>query len=219
MNGTCDFEGDYYQTGMRWYRAKYVSLADETGKCYRVIGRLDDINDIIIKQDQLRLAAQVDAVTGIYNKNYAIFAIATALRKKRAGSTDAVLFLDIDNFKAINDTFGHLEADEVLRQIGVILQGMFRKDDIVARFGGDEFIVYMKSAADPESIAAKADSILLAVHGIKIGDAKPVCCSIGIASVTEEEISYNEVLKRADKALYEAKKNGKNQYVVLGWRD
>lgn len=218
-SGTYDFEGDYYRTGMRWYRAKYVSLADETGKCYRVIGRLDDINDIIIKQDQLRLAAQVDEVTGIYNKNYAIFAIATALRKKRAGSTDAVLFLDIDNFKAINDTFGHLEADEVLRQIGVILQGMFRKDDIVARFGGDEFIVYMKSAEDPGSITAKADSILLAVHGIKIGDVKPVCCSIGIASVTEEGISYNEVLKRADKALYEAKKNGKNQYVVQGWRD
>ncbi len=218
QNGTYDFEGDYYQTGMRWYRAKYVSLSDESGRCYRVIGRLDDINDIIIKQNQLRMAAQLDEVSGIYNKNYAIFAIATALREKKTDSVDAVLFLDIDNFKAINDTFGHLEADGILRQIGIILQGMFRKDDIVARFGGDEFIVYMRSAGDVETVTAKAKAIILAIHEIAMGEARSVCCSIGITNVVGEGISYNEVLKRADMALYEAKKNGKNQYAVLDWR-
>lgn len=214
-SGTYDFEGDYYQTGMRWYRAKYVSLADDSGKCYRVIGRLDDITDIILKQDQLRIAAQLDEVSGVYNKNYAILSIETALREKSANVTDAVLFLDIDNFKAINDTFGHLEADGVLRQIGVILRGLFSGDDIVARFGGDEFIVYVKSVGEIEAITVKADAVLRAIHGITIGDTCPICCSIGITSVVGEHIGYDTVLKRADMALYKAKKNGKNQYAVL----
>ncbi len=215
MRGTYDFEGNYYGTGMRWYRAKYVSLADEEGAVYRVVGRLDDINDIIRKQDQLRVDAQMDEITGVYNKNYAIAAIAEALRAKRLESYDALLFLDGDSFKTINDTFGHLEADEVLRQIGAILRGLFRKGDIVARFGGDEFIIYMRSAGELARVTAKAGAILRAVNRIKVKGKNPVQCSIGVTSVIGEGDTYDGALRRADMALYQAKGKGKNRYVVL----
>ena len=214
-SGTYDFEGDYYGTGMRWYRAKYMSLADDEGQVYRVIGRLDDIHDIIMMQNQLRTDAQMDEVTGIYNKNYAIAAITNALSEKDESAFDAALFLDIDNFKAINDTYGHLEADKVLQKIGMTLRGLFRENDIVARFGGDEFIVYMKSAGGMQVVTEKAAGIIHAANEIKIGSAAPVCCSIGITGITGRGVSYESVLKRADAALYEAKENGKNQYAVV----
>ena len=217
MRGTYDFEGDYYHTGMRWYRAKFVSLAGEDGQVYRVIGRLDDINDIMRKQDQLRVDAQFDEVTGVFNKNHAVTALTDALLQSRANLPDAILFMDIDNFKLINDTYGHLEADGVLRQVGAILRRLFRKEDILARFGGDEFVIYMRAVESLTIAAAKADEIIQSVNRILINGKTHVCCSIGLTEVGAADHSYDAVLERADTALYQAKENGKNQYAVFEW--
>lgn len=214
-DGVYDFQSDRYRGEVRWYRAKYTSLADDAGKVYRVVGRLDDIDDIMTKQDQLREASQVDGLSGVKSKNYAVSLIVEALQAKDPSRLDAVIFLDLDNFKHLNDMFGHLRADDALKEVGGILKSIFRNGDIVARFGGDEFIVYMRSIAGPESVKAKARTVLEAVGGIEIEGRKIVRCSIGIAVVAGSGTSYDEALDRADKALYEAKRQGKGRYAVF----
>ena len=213
-SGTYDFRGNYYGTP-RWYRAKYVTLADEEGRAYRVIGRLDDINDMMLEKDRLRIDAQYDEMTGILNKNYGLTAIRQALEKRRPEEINCILFMDIDNFKGINDSYGHLEADQVLKQVGVILQQLFPETDIVARFGGDEFIVYMKSATSLEIAEMKAARILEELHRITIGTERPIRASIGIISVAGESADYESVFKCVDEALYKAKKEGKDWYTAL----
>ena len=215
-SGTYDFRGNYYGT-LRWYRAKYVTLADEEGCAYRVIGRLDDINDMMLEKDRFRMDAQYDELTGILNKNYGLTAIKQAL-KKRTLEVNCILFMDIDNFKWINDSYGHLEADQVLRQVGMILRELFSGADIVVRFGGDEFIVYMKSAASLEAAEKKAARILEELHRITIGTEKPIRASIGIISIAGESADYESVFKCVDEALYKAKKEGKDRYTALKYR-
>ncbi len=216
-SGTYDFRGNYYGT-LRWYRAKYVTLADEEGCAYRVIGRLDDINDMMLEKDRLRMDAQYDELTGILNKNYGLTAIKQALKKRTLEEVNCILFMDIDNFKWINDSYGHLEADQVLRQVGMILRELFSGADIVVRFGGDEFIVYMKSAASLEAAEKKAARILEELHRITIGTEKPIRASIGIISIAGESADYESVFKCVDEALYKAKKEGKDRYTALKYR-
>lgn len=213
-NGVYDFESDYYREETRWYRARYTSLADENGKVYRIVGRLDDIDDIMAKQKELSVSAQFDGVSGTYNKNYAVSAIADTLKAKDPSRLDAVIFLDIDNFKLLNDTYGHLKADEALRRVGEILKTLFRSGDIVARFGGDEFIVYMRSIAAIDNAEEKAQAILEAIGSIDVNGERPVRCSIGIAGIVGKGVDYDAALGSADKALYKAKKQGKNCYAV-----
>lgn len=217
--GSYDFQGDFYKSGMRWYRARYVSLADEEGTVYSVLGRLDDIDDFVQERNHLREHAQIDEITGIYNKNYAMSAIADALKKKPTNGLDAILFLDIDNFKKINDLYGHIEADKVLSQIGTILRYLFRKSDIIARFGGDEFVVYLRSADTTELVATKAAELIRRINAIRIGSETPVGCSIGIALIRKTGISYENALKCANTALYLVKQQGKNQYILRECED
>ena len=213
--GSYDFEGDYFGTGPRWYRAKFVSLADESGQVYRMVGWLDDISDIMREQDQLRAEVRMDDLTGVYNKGYAAAEIERILREKPTERVDGLLFMDIDNFKEINDTVGHLEADQVLKKLGAVLRSLFRKEDLVARFGGDEFLMYMKDAGTRETATDRAEAILREVGRITLSNGSPIHCSIGIAGVMGENVTYDGIVKRADMALYAAKENGKNQYAVL----
>ena len=212
--GSFDFQADYYGDGFRWYRARYVSIADEEGEIYRVVGRVDDINDIIISQDLIREKAQLDGVTGIRNKDYARSIIETALKEKPVDRFDAMLFMDVDEFKKVNDTIGHFDADKVLRKIGMILTDIFRREDVVARFGGDEFIVYMQSAGGIKHVEKKASQIIEQVSSIQVRSDVPIRCSIGIVGVIGDNTSFEEVFRKADTALYDAKRNGRNQYAI-----
>lgn len=213
-SGVYDFEGEFYPGERCWYRARYTSLADEQGHVYRVVGRLDDISDIMHRQNQLRASAHIDKVSGTHNKNYALSMITETLKRKSPERLDAAFFLDIDNFKSLNDTYGHLEADHVLKQVGEILQSLFREDDIIARFGGDEFVVYMKNLKNSNVITTKAREIVRRIGEIGVNDEHPVRCSAGAACVVGEGMDYDTVLGRVDEALYRAKDNGKNGYVI-----
>lgn len=116
----------------------------------------------------------------------------------------ACMFLDIDDFKKINDTFGHHKGDLVLVQAGQILSACTRQEDVIVRFGGDEFCIWlygMRGRKQPEAIAQR---IINAFHV-----SGKVHASIGITLIGENETEYDAILKRADQALYEAKGKGK----------
>lgn len=129
--------------------------------------------------------------------------------KKDGGNYRVCMFLDIDHFKEINDTYGHDAGDRVLIESGAILKRCLRNTDIVSRYGGDEFCIWVYGEADSTVLVNIANRILGEFR--KIGS---VSVSIGIAAAKQKESDYLEVLKRADQALYKAKRQGRNQYVL-----
>lgn len=151
-----------------------------------------------------------DPLTRVYNKAGAHAAVERILRHPDCGSHHACLFIDLDNFKSVNDCYGHEAGDKLLQDVTEILADSFRKTDIVGRFGGDEFIVWM-NGAPMDSAVKKAGALCESLRNV---GGIPVSASIGIAGFPEHGKSYAEILHHADEALYQAKKAGKNMYSI-----
>jgi len=131
------------------------------------------------------------------------------------------LMIDIDNFKTVNDTYGHIVGDEVLRGIGLLFtdEGIFRKEDVCGRFGGEEFVVILP-ATNARHAMIPAEKLREAISATKFkpqeGEPFVVTVSIGVAELEETEESIDELINKADMALYKAKQTGKNKTVVYG---
>ena len=166
---------------------------------------------------ELEILARVDSLTGLANRRQFDERLALALtRLHRLGLPVALMYLDIDHFKQINDGFGHAAGDEVLRTFARRLTCCVRAGDLVARLGGDEFVVLIEDAALPEAAAVIARKLLAAMGaGIPV-DASTVAAttSIGIAFSTSTT-SSQQLMEAADAALYTAKKAGRNTYRVV----
>ena len=213
-SGEMVFLADYFATGFRWYQASYVSIADDACAVYRIVGRVDDIHDSVMEKERLLLRTHKDEAVGLYNKVYALRSMQMSLRKKPKERMDALMFVDVDRFKNINDTVGHLEGDKILREIAAVLKKLFRSEDIVARYGGDEFMVYMPGAGSVENARKRAIQIIRNVNNIPVAYEERVRVSIGIAGTVGESVSAQEMLRRADEAMYQAKEKGKNRCVI-----
>lgn len=128
---------------------------------------------------------------------------------------DAFLMMDCDGFKSINDTFGHLAGDQMLKNIGKCLTCSFRSSDIIGRVGGDEFVVYMKDVPSVDFVLRKCRQLRRLIR--TMGGSTPLSISIGIAFV-KSETAYEDVFRMADEALYQAKKDGGNRITVYTGR-
>lgn len=158
--------------------------------------------------------ADRDALTGLYNRKYFEYSSSNALKEDTV-NTAAIVFLDVDDFKRVNDTLGHIVGDDVLRSVAKKMLGAFRHTDIVARYGGDEFVVFVNgiSRQDLEKRLAKLCQIFS--YPYRNGDISyKVSGSIGAAMYPEDGTSYQELLDHADTALYTAKSRGKDQFVL-----
>ncbi len=209
--GSFEYRADFFGEGYRWYRVRYVSAADPGRGVYRVVGRADEIEKEMADRADLMTIAMIDAVTGLYNRRAAQRLIETALAESIPGRYDALFMIDIDDFKRINDTRGHLEGDAVLLRVADAIRSVFREEDIKGRYGGDEFIVYMRSFADPALPAAVARRIM---NRLSV-DRDEVSCSVGVALV-KDEASFEDVFTRADGALYRAKNASKSCFAMCG---
>jgi diguanylate cyclase (GGDEF)-like protein len=171
------------------------------------------------REEELAFMATHDALTGLPNRTLILDRVEQMLARSRRGQTPvAALFVDIDNFKSINDTLGHSAGDELLRAVTARLGGVIRNADALGRLGGDEFVVISEEitfASGPELIAERLLDALK--HPFKLGTDKEtrvtVTASIGIAA--GERTSAEELLRDADIAMYRAKWDGKNRYVVF----
>jgi len=169
--------------------------------------------------DLLTERARIDALTGLNNRaamDDALYAATSAFH--RTGQLLALLMIDLDHFKEINDTYGHGVGDDVIRRVGASIQAGRRPYDTACRFGGDEFGVILLQA-DGETAMQVAQRILDGIAKIRIraaGDEIEVACSAGLASASEMEGGFQpaELLKAADEALYEAKSAGRNRLAV-----
>jgi len=192
-----------------------MSLAIETYHHAYVAEIEDELDEVHSDSEVLRNKMRTDSLTGVYAKDYGITVLEKCLAHEDDENQLCVIMADIDFFKIVNDTFGHLAGDEVLRTVGKLLKSAVRDFDTVCRFGGEEFmIVLCKSTQD---IAVKvADRIrqLISEKPIRYeGTDIEITISQGIA-VADSESDVMELLKDSDRALYKAKKQGRNCVVM-----
>ena len=195
------------QNSYRWVRTCYSSVADASGKVIKVLGRTQDIDEEKREHQRMAQLVEIDSTTGLLNKLATTNHIQRLIDEK-TGAKSFFVMLDIDDFKAFNDTYGHSFGDEVLRAVGKMLTGKFR-NNIIGRFGGDEFIVFARAVS--ESVVVDKFEDFLKMAGATEIDGKyyEIKCSIGIAWSDNNDISYARYFDEADEQLYKAKKAGK----------
>lgn len=174
-----------------------------------IVGKLTDITSRFDWEQDLLRRANMDPLTGVYNRS-----AEELIRHKLEHLGGGVLFMiDLDDFKQINDTLGHGVGDQVLVAVSDILQHLFRADDIVARVGGDEFLVFLESPLDPELMARRARMILTQLEQIRLPQLdRPVRASIGVALSPPVAPEYAALHKAADQAMYQSKRTSKRGF-------
>lgn len=169
------------------------------------------------KQQELLLYSQTDALTGIYNKKSTEDQIDLWFSDGELRGIQAFLMMDIDNFKGINDDYGHAVGDDILMKFGRLLRHEFREDDIIGRIGGDEFCVLMKNIGSESIAISRAESLCKHIreHQFKGIQQGLVTSSMGIAFAPLHGNDYAKLYFCADTALYETKRRGKNGYSIF----
>ena len=171
-------------------------------------------NDLIEAREDLRFQATHDGLTGIWNRGTALDLLRRELQRgTRVGTNTGVVMLDIDHFKIINDTHGHLNGDCVLREVATRIANVVRSYDFVGRYGGEEFLIVLSDCAKAD-LQQSAERIRVAISRTPIpcGQTEiPVTVSIGAVSAAPGDTQDQHVLSLADNALYSAKRNGRNR--------
>ena len=195
------------QNSYRWVRTCYSSVADASGKVIKVLGRTQDIDDEKREHQRMTQLVEIDSTTRLLNKLATTNHIQRLIGEKTSAKSFFIM-IDIDDFKAFNDTYGHSFGDEVLRAVGKTLSTKFR-NNIIGRFGGDEFIVFARAVSE-SVVVDKFEDFLKIVGATEIGGKQyEIKCSIGIAWSDRSDIDYSRYFDEADEQLYKAKKAGK----------
>ncbi|MCG9123934.1 diguanylate cyclase [Laribacter hongkongensis] len=202
------------QGGHEWRRCITIPVLDDGGVPDRLIFCVSSIDEQKRQQERIHHEAQTDHLTQLLNK----FAIETRIEDclQQDPGHHALLIIDIDNFKDINDTFGHLFGDAVLANLAMQLQQHFRSGDLLGRIGGDEFLVFMRHVGSPVQLVGKARELCQALRKTfrQTSRTCQISASIGIACTPEHGAHYTELFTRADQALYHVKAMGKNHYAL-----
>lgn len=203
--------------GYHWFGVSLHRFQDVHSGHWHYLVYAKDIHKQKTKELTLKEKASKDLLTGLINRTSfeelceKAFATAAA-----ANGLAAFMLVDLDNFKAVNDTYGHIAGDEVLKSTGKCLQSMFRQDDIVARLGGDEMAVLMLHLPGMEIIHKQGAKICAKMAQMcACGDQMPLSCSVGIAVFPTHGSNFATLYQNADLALYQAKQAGKNRYCIF----
>ncbi len=201
--------------GYRWIAARMVRIHDEAGRLTRLLGTHLDITEHKEIEERVRQISLHDPLTGLPNRALLYeFAEHLLSGARREGKCSAFLFVDLDRFKPINDTFGHAVGDSVLKEVANRLRQCVRGSDLVARLGGDEFLVVLPHVSGEEDAAKAAVHALESLRrGFHVDDLElTVTPSIGIAMFPHDGERVDELIKNADTAMYQVKENRKNDF-------
>lgn len=204
--------------GYMWASVSVTVICDESGNLVKAIGKISDIDERRRERDKLISNAQHDPLTGLYNKIAVESFIRSCLRSSDGNIRHAMMIIDVDDFKGINDHLGHLVGDAVLSEISEKLQTVFRSTDLIGRFGGDEFLVFLKNVGDWEQVAQKACAVCDIFRQTYTGENRDykISGSVGISIFPEHGKNFYDLFQAADTALYAAKNKGKNGFVIYG---
>ncbi|TMP30842.1 GGDEF domain-containing protein [Pseudoalteromonas rubra] len=191
------------------------SVQDEQGQVQQYIAVLSDMTERKEQEAKIAYQAMYDALTGLPNRRLLLDRISQDLKQiERQTHLSALLFIDLDRFKRINDAMGHDAGDNLLLEVANRLNHLVRRTDTLARFGGDEFVLLLSQISDVEDAAKVAEKILTSlalpftINGFEVISG----ASIGIAIMPDDAREQQEILRRADLAMYKAKESGRNQY-------
>ncbi len=192
-----------------------LQLVEPKGSDSEILVWVQDLTERKQMEDTIRQMAYYDSLTGLPNRNLLNDRLAVALANAaRNQQKVAILFLDLDHFKTINDSLGHEAGDHLLQQVSLRIKEVLRKQDTIARMGGDEFIILIPGLTDTDHTARLAEKILDAVTPVfKIGDNELyIGCSIGISIFPDDGMEIKTLLKNSDLAMYRAKEKGRNTF-------
>ena len=190
-------------------------LLPEEDEHYLILGTIKDITTFSEKEQELETKAQADSLTGLFNHAHGMELVTKALLAKNPFDTCAFVIVDLDFFKQINDTYGHLFGDHVLRETANIFKDVLPSDTIISRFGGDEFILFFPNISRIDLIQ-KLNLLMQHIHNVEmLNDTDNLTCSMGICFVPENTASYtyDQLMENADRALYQAKDNRRDTYI------
>ena len=222
----CMATGDPYSLDMRVHtpdgsirhvHAQGSAVRDESGRVHRLLGTMLDITERKRAESRLAREASCDALTGLFNRRYLLSRMEDEMRLSRERGAFLMLCIcDVDEFKLINDTFGHSAGDEVLRQFSRLLRESVRSGDVVARLGGDEFCIILPGASASQAQAC-VERIRTRFENASFtcpsGSRYRATATFGIAGF-EAPMGVQQLLDAADAALYEAKQSGRNRCAI-----
>ena len=194
-----------------WLDMNINPIKDHRGVVTHFVAIERDVTATHDEAIQLRDAAASDSLTGLLNRRgFSERAPSLILKAKITARPYSLISVDFDFFKNVNDRFGHAEGDRLLRELAHIMVVVFRKDDLCARFGGEEFVILLASADIAEAQIIAERMRLMVIENLRTSDTVPVTISIGVAEHRADE-SLEALIKRADQALYQAKAAGRNR--------
>lgn len=213
---TIEFRIKWFDEEYTWYQANLTSLLGAEGYVTRIVGRMLNIHEKKLKELELLLRAEKDGLTGLYNQSATMQLIQNAIRESAPRSLNALMIIDLDNFKEVNDLTGHSQGDKMLVETANVLSDIFKGGDIVGRIGGDEYMVFMKNLNSIFDADRMAGQIVKDVNYTFEFEEQtiPVTCSVGVAIFPYHGSNYEELFDKADRALYTAKANGKCGYRI-----
>lgn len=194
------------------------SVKDDSGRVTHYVAVLSDITPLKRAEERLSHLAHHDPLTGLPNRlMFAGSLLQSISRARRHGQKLALLFIDLDRFKLVNDSMGHAAGDELLKEIGRRLKHVVRAEDLVTRLGGDEFTVALEEVESPDQIAAVVQKMMAEItRPLTLGGRDIVIsASVGIALFPDDADTVDNLTKAADAAMYRAKERGRNTYAFF----
>jgi diguanylate cyclase (GGDEF)-like protein/PAS domain S-box-containing protein len=202
----------------RWVLANVRAVRDVDGKVALHEGTLEDITDRKAAENEVKVLAYCDVLTGLPNRSLLLDRLGKALASsRRRKEAVALLFLDLDRFKVINDSLGHSFGDLLLREVAYRLKRQTREQDTVARIGGDEFIMVLTGIKDMTDAAVAAQRVMDAMIAEFVieGRSFSVNCSMGVSIFPQHGLDSETLIQNADAAMYSAKESGRNRFTFF----
>jgi diguanylate cyclase (GGDEF)-like protein/PAS domain S-box-containing protein len=215
QGGTIEFRLHKGDGSIRWVEDRYAPVRDKLGRLTEIEGIIIDVTERKLAEERMVLLARTDGLTGLANRAtfverlHQTFALA-----KRGGGAFAVLYLDLDHFKDVNDSMGHPTGDLLLKEVAKRLKTCTRENDLIARLGGDEFAVLQTEtggAADAGELANRITHALSAPYQLANSEIR-ITVSVGVCPFADTSVGPDVMLSQADLALYRAKDQGRDQY-------
>lgn len=208
-----DFRSNLFDGQYSWYRATYAPYHDEQTDETHIIGRIINIDHEVMKSQEFKKQSQLDSLTSLYNQGASRSKIDDIALETPEKSLNAFVIMNLNNFKEVNDTYGHAQGDEILRDVSETLRHFFKfGSDIIGRLGGDEFVIFMRDVPSAALVKKYCDELLDEIRQPHFhGQTKfHVTASMGIAMQDNGPDSFDHLYKCADEALYIQKHSGKS---------
>lgn len=199
-----------------WCNARITVQYQSDQTPLKFVGVITNIDAQKRAEQMLQERAERDDLTELFNKSAGKGYVQTYLSHTQTNMQSAFIMIDLDNFKQVNDRYGHLMGDMIIKQVAATIRNMFRADDIVTRMGGDEFMVLMKNLPSKDILEARLNTLITVFHQVlheQVPEAH-LGCSIGVALFPDHGTCYQDLFRHADQALYQVKMQGKNKYLI-----